>query len=87
MERGADAPFDARSQLVAWFRGQGDAPPYEYLIWLVAERWHIPPPVLQWGIEDGGWSHWWAKALQILNLEAQAEEWRAHKDDVVYKRA
>lgn len=37
----------------------------------MAKQWGIPPPVLDWGLEYGGWSHYYHLASDLQALEAE----------------
>lgn len=44
---------------------------------MMAAKWGIPPPVLEWGMEHGGWSHWYHLATDLYALEAECAESRS----------
>ncbi len=60
--------------------------PESYLIWHVAKQLGMWPGYLEWLIQEGGGSDWWAKIRKILELEAQGQDAKQHAADVVYTR-
>lgn len=85
MDGDAKAPFSSRQQLTALFAGHGRTAPPEYTLVWVAERWHIPPPLLAEAIEHlDGWYYHYQRALECYEQEAIGREAAKYRDDRVY---
>lgn len=81
MAGGAGAPFSEDRQFLAVVYGHGRELPPSAVLSLVARRWGVPPPVLEYYLfEDGSWGHWYAKELRIMQLEQMHADARQHRD-------
>jgi hypothetical protein len=45
----------------------------------VAEKWGIPPPDLEYGLEHLGWSLWFEQWCEMTQYENEELEWQRRK--------